>query len=140
MKKLIWNFIVFGMVTHCSSKETKVTPEVATFFNSQNQTYRVQLSMNSPVKAVEFLEGELIFESLSGLPIEGVAVNSFQPTMPAMGHGTDTTKIAFAESGKGKNHIKVNGIWFNMGGSWEIAITTTISGASDKAIIKVEVP
>ena len=140
MRKIVWKCIIFGMLVHCSSKDSKVTPEIASFVNSQNQTYRVQLVMDSPVKALELLEGDLVFESLSGLPIEVVTVNSFQPTMPTMGHGTDTTKIAFEASAKGKNRIKVKGIWFNMGGSWEISISTTIQGASDKATIKVEVP
>jgi hypothetical protein len=72
--------------------------------------------------------------------VEGVVVTSFEPTMPTMGHGTDTTKISYEASSKGKNFIKVKGIWFNMGGSWEIAVTASINGTSDKAIIKLEVP
>jgi hypothetical protein len=137
---LAFGFLAFGILASCSSKDQKEATNIATFYNSQLQTYRVQLVISEPIKALQLLEGELAFESLTGNPVEAVTVTSFEPTMPTMGHGTDTTKISYEASPKGKSYIKVKGIWFNMGGSWEIALTASVNGASDKATIKLEVP
>ncbi|MEI8026684.1 MAG: hypothetical protein WCI18_10080 [Pseudomonadota bacterium] len=134
---------VIFWLTLASCGDNKTSPDSAVeaiFYTSQNQTYKAKLVFDGKIKSVESLTADFIMEPNNGAILDSVSLESFKPTMPSMGHGTDTSNLAFEPSTQIKDRVKVKGIWFNMGGPWEISISAKLNGVSDQVTIKVEVP
>ena len=131
--------LVFTTI-QCGSKSSPAKQEAAAFFESKNKQFQAKLVFDGKVKALELLSGNLQFEASNSTPITSVVIESFVPTMPSMGHGTDNSRLSFETNGQNSDKVKVNGIWFNMGGPWEISVGAKVNGTSDVVVIKIEVP
>ncbi|MBI3295934.1 MAG: hypothetical protein HYZ71_14505 [Deltaproteobacteria bacterium] len=73
---------------------------------------------------------------------EGVVATTdeitIDPQMPAHGHGTSTDdQVITIESSQS---VRVEGIYFVMGGAWVIHLSAKVNGKTDTALIPVEVP
>jgi len=139
--KFVFGFLFSILLASCGSKkESPNSAGDAVFFTSQNQTYKAKLLFDGMIKSVVPLSADFIIEPNNGVALESVTLDSFKPTMPSMGHGTDTSKLVFDTAIQNSDRVKVKGIWFNMGGPWEISISAKLNGISDQVTIKVEVP
>jgi hypothetical protein len=140
IQKLIFAGLIMVSLVQCGSKSSPVQQETAVFFESKNKQYKAKLVFEGKIKALEPLSGELQVESSNGAPITSLVVETFVPTMPSMGHGTDNSRLSFEPNSQSSNAVKIKGIWFNMGGPWEISVGAKVNGTSDIVLINVEVP
>jgi len=140
IQKVMFTAFILVSLVQCGSKSSPVQQDIAVFFESKNKQYKAKVVFEGKIKALEPLSGELHVESSNGAPITSLVVETFVPTMPSMGHGTDNSRLSFEPNSQSPNTVKIKGIWFNMGGPWEIAVGAKVNGTSDTVLIKVEVP
>jgi hypothetical protein len=86
------------------------------------------------------VSAKLTFLASNGLPAQSVSNIKFNPWMPSMGHGTSTADQRITAVTGTTNEFLVTGIFFSMGGDWEIQVTATVDGTTDQAAIAVSVP
>lgn len=62
-----------------------------------------------------------------------------EPWMPSMGHGTYTDEQKLTPIADRPGAYQVEGLYFIMGGPWEIKVSASLSGIRDVARIRVNV-
>jgi YtkA-like len=106
---------------------------------SARRTFGVTWSWDTAVKAETFVNAEVTFITPEGKAPDSVVDIEIDPWMPSMGHGTatDDQQISPVIGSPGK--FKIKGIYFIMGGPWEIRLKATVNGSADRAALKVGV-
>ena len=107
---------------------------------SANGKFIAHLKWTSEIKAEDFVSVQLTFAKLNRTAPNSVKDLVFDPQMPSMGHGTSVLDQVFKpEDGK---HYVINGegIYFIMGGPWEIIVTAIVDGVKDTVTFPVQVP
>ena len=100
----------------------------------------VKLDWLSGPKSEDFVKARLTFATTQRAVPSTVSDVVFNPQMPSMGHGTSMDDQTIAADESSTNVFIVDGIWFIMGGPWEILVTAKVDGISDTAAIPVDVP
>ncbi len=124
-------------------EEKKPTPPVdvqkISTVPSKKSQFKVNLTWEKGPVADKFSTAKLLFFDKNDASLKGVKMISFVPDMPSHGHGTsmDDQKIV---SGKEPNEIRVENVFFVMGGPWVITVTAEINGQTDTAEVSVDVP
>lgn len=75
----------------------------------------------------------------SSIP-KSVTEMDIDPWMPSMGHGTyrGDQKITAIDPALGL--FRVDGLYFTMGGPWELRIDATVNGTKDRVLLSVGIP
>jgi len=107
---------------------------------SNNQAFSAKIEWDSSLQAETYLTGMIRFKTSDDIAISSIAVSNFEPTMPSMGHGTSMESQVISEPESGSGIVKFSGVWFNMSGDWDIAITATINGRQDVVHLALRVP
>ncbi|MBM4252360.1 MAG: hypothetical protein FJ146_10350 [Deltaproteobacteria bacterium] len=130
----------FGLQTvHCGPQSQTATASAANG-SSTLQHYTAKLDWQSPLAARTAVSARLTFLGSAGAPAQSVSGIKFTPWMPSMGHGTSTADQRITAVAGTSHEFLVTGIFFSMGGDWEIQLAATVDGQSDSATIAVSVP
>lgn len=124
---------------HCGDQGNNVTATNGNGSSALNH-YTAKLDWQSPLAARTPVSAKLTFLASNGLPAQSVSNIKFNPWMPSMGHGTSTADQRITAVSGTSNEFLVTGIFFSMGGDWEIQLTATVDGTIDQAAIAVSVP
>jgi hypothetical protein len=107
---------------------------------STNNNFMAHLKWTTEIKAENLVSAQLTFAKLNRTAPESVKELVFDPQMPSMGHGTSVADQVLTPE-VGKNYIvNVEGIYFIMGGPWEIIVTADVDGVKDTVTFPVQVP
>jgi hypothetical protein len=109
-------------------------------FASQNKHFVATLEWLSPLKAKQKLKARLIFATSQRTAPTSVSEIIFDPQMRSMGHGTYTDDQVITKEGSSEYIFAVEGIYFTMGGPWEVDITAEVDGNTDTVVIPVKIP
>jgi hypothetical protein len=90
--------------------------------------------------ANEFSTARVNFNLSDGAVIRSIDAVVFDPQMPSMGHGTETEYQKIEPVAGEPGSIIVEGIYFIMGGPWEILLTASVNGQMDRVRLPVDVP
>lgn len=107
---------------------------------SRNQKFIAKLDWASNPKAEDYLKVFITFSTANRMAPSSVSDVIFEPQMPSMGHGTATDDQIVTADASLAYVYRVDGIYFIMGGPWEIRLTATVDGSIDTAVIPVDVP
>lgn len=110
------------------------------YIESDNKSFSTKIEWVEPLKAETYLSAEIKFKTADNSAITSLSVTKFDPTMPSMGHGTSTDAQVIGEASANDKQVKISGVWFNMSGAWEIAITASVNGKNDTVKIPIMVP
>ena len=108
--------------------------------SAKSGAFAVKLIWDSPVTANAYLRARLLFLGKDHRPAQSVSLTTFDPRMPAMGHGTDTQDQKFLPVPDHPDQAQVEQVYFIMGGAWEVTVAATVDGVADVAKVHVEVP
>jgi hypothetical protein len=118
-----------------SDNAAAATPAVDSW--STNRTFGVTWSWLTPVKAETFVDAEFTVTGPAGLTLATVSEVQITPWMPSMGHGTSTADQEITPLAGSPGKFRVRGMYFIMGGPWEIKLAATVDSVKDRASIKV---
>ncbi len=107
---------------------------------SKDEAFSASLAWLQGPVANDYSKAQLVFTSADGEPATNVAEIIFDPQMPSMQHGTATDDQVITAADDSQHRFVVDGIYFIMGGPWEINVTATVNGRRDTAAIPVDVP
>ncbi|MEN9835446.1 MAG: YtkA-like [Pseudomonadota bacterium] len=124
---------------HCGNQSNNTTASTSNG-SSTLRHYTAKLDWQSALAARTPVTAKLTFVGAAGAPAQSVSDIKFNPWMPSMGHGTSTADQRITALPGSSNEFLVTGIFFSMGGDWEIQLTATVDGVSDSAAIAVSVP
>lgn len=94
---------------------------------------------DTPTKAETPVSATLTFLTPTGNTLQSVTDVEVSPWMPSMGHGTYTDDQEITPLPGRPGAFRVSGLYFIMGGPWEIRITATVNGIQDRLAIKATV-
>lgn len=106
---------------------------------SERRRFRVNWAWDTAVKAEALVSAVLTFVTPEGKSPNSVAQIEIDPWMPSMGHGTATVDQVIVPAHGRPGVFQINGLYFIMGGPWEIRIRATVDGSEDRAALKVNV-
>ncbi len=106
---------------------------------SKGGHFVVKLTWPEGAKAEQYIKARLAFATAARFRPETVSGIVFDPQMPSMGHGTATEDQVVSAVGESVWDFQVDGVYFIMGGPWEINVTAVVNGQLDTAAIPVEV-
>jgi len=136
--KQIISLVFVALIASCGSKkESERQPERVIALQDD---VVASLDWVSVLRAGEYLAARLVFKNSRGMPLTQVELQDFDPQMPSMGHGTDTSSQAYVTVAGENGQIEVRGIYFIMGGDWVVGVTAKIDGQSRKFSFDVKVP
>jgi hypothetical protein len=101
--------------------------------------FAVKIEWPAGAKAEEYIKARLTFATGARLKPASVTGIVFDPQMPSMGHGTVTDDQVLTSVGDSGYEFQVAGVYFIMGGPWEIDVTAIVNGQMDTAAVPVEV-
>lgn len=99
--------------------------------------------------AVEWLEGpaisetnrcRLVFFDKQGQAAHTVSGVKLKQWMKSMNHGAATIDLELSHEAERADAVLVSGLYFSMGGPWELLVSATVNGTTDKIEYAVEVP
>ena len=125
--------------SHCGSKASADTA-MNTDGSSKEAIYVAKIDWQTPLKSETLLTAKLSFTGPNGAAVQTVENIVFTPWMPTMGHGTSTLNQKISLIPGTTNTYLVEGIYFIMGGDWEIRLTATVNGRTDSANLPVHLP
>jgi hypothetical protein len=108
--------------------------------SSKEAVYVAKLDWQTPLKSETALTAMLSFTGPDGNAAQTVENIVFTPWMPTMGHGTSTVNQKISLVPGTTNTYLVEGVYFIMGGDWEIRLTATVNGRKDSANLPVHLP
>ena len=135
---ILLSLLGFGS-THCGSKASADTG-MNIDGSSKEAVYVAKLDWQTPLKSETALTAKLSFTGPDGSAAQTVENIVFTPWMPTMGHGTSTVNQKISLVPGTTNIYLVEGIYFIMGGDWEIRLTATGNGRKDSANLPVYLP
>ena len=138
-KKLILLCLLGFGSTHCGSKASADTG-MNIDGSSKEAVYVAKLDWQTPLKSETALTAMLSFTGPDGNAAQTVENIVFTPWMPTMGHGTSTVNQKISLVPGTTNTYLVEGVYFIMGGDWEIRLTATVNGRKDSANLPVHLP
>jgi YtkA-like len=141
--KLFYPYLIafsLSLTAGCSSRGSKLSPVTSDASSSRNQVYATRLEWQTPLKSGTAVTARFTFTDKTGVAAQSVESFTVKPWMPSMGHGTYTGDQKIALVAGTTNVYDVSGIYFTMGGTWELQISATVNGQGDSANISVEVP
>ena len=104
---------------------------------STNKVFKVSAQWLSPPAAQKNISVRLTVTAV-GIEASSIESVTFDPQMPSHGHGTFVDdQVVTIES---PQKVKVDGVYFIMGGPWVIHFTAAVNGKTDTALIPVDVP
>lgn len=107
---------------------------------SKNSKFVAKLEWLSGPKAEDYVKAKLTFALADRSAPKAIKDIKFDPQMPSMGHGTSTIDQKIELDATIPYVAVVDGIYFIMGGPWEIRVTATVDDATDTVAIPVDVP
>lgn len=107
---------------------------------SKNSKFVTKLEWLTGPKAEDYVKARLTFALADRSAPKMLKDIIFDPQMPSMGHGTSTLDQKIDIDSASPYVAVVDGIYFIMGGRWEIRITATVDSTTDIVTIPVDVP
>ena len=106
---------------------------------SSNKIFGIKWTWDSKPRAETPASAVFQVVTPEGGTPESVTDIGIDPWMPSMGHGTfkDDQKITQVTSSP--STYRIDGLYFIMGGPWEIRVSATVNGSKDQAGIKVDI-
>jgi hypothetical protein len=107
---------------------------------SKNSKFVAKLEWITGPKAKDYVKAKMTFALADRSAPKTLKDIVFDPQMPSMGHGTSTIDQKIEIDATTPYVAIVEGIYFIMGGPWEIRVTATVDDATDMVAIPVDVP
>ena len=107
---------------------------------SKKSKFVAKLEWLTGPKAEDYVKARLTFALADRSAPKALKDIVFDPQMPSMGHGTSTIDQKIEIDATTPYVAVVEGIYFIMGGPWEIRVTATVDDATDMVAIPVDVP
>lgn len=108
--------------------------------SSKKNKFFAKLEWLGGPKADDYSKAKLVFSTSEKTKPNSVSTIVFDPQMPSMGHGTATDDQVISAEESSSNSFVVDGIYFIMGGRWEVRVTATVDGVTDLVAFVVDVP
>jgi hypothetical protein len=107
---------------------------------SDKKAFRLQWTWDVSPTAETYISATMGIQSPDGTPYEGIIRDvRLTPWMPSMGHGTYTDELTVTPIPDEAGKFRVEGLYFIMGGPWEIKISAMIGEVKDTARLEVNV-
>ena len=107
---------------------------------SKNGTFMVKLDWTTGPVAMAPAAARLSFTDINHAAVKSVDAVAFYPWMTSMGHGTSMQDQKITPVAGTMGGFTVDGIYFVMGGVWDVRVTATVNGTTDTATIAVSIP
>jgi hypothetical protein len=107
---------------------------------SKENLFILKFEWLTNLKSEELLKSKMTFAHSDRSAPTKVTSIVFDPQMPSMHHGTSTTDQKLIPDGNNSYVFVEEGVYFIMGGAWEIRITATGDGVTDQVVVPVNVP
>ena len=107
---------------------------------SKNRTFLTKLAWTTGPVAMASAAARLSFTDLNDAEVKSVDGVAFYPWMTSMGHGTSMQDQKITPVAGTMGGFTVDGIYFVMGGVWDVRVTATVNGTTDTATIAVSIP
>lgn len=105
---------------------------------SQAKVFGIKWTWVGEPKAEVPAHASLTFATPDGAPPASVAEIVIDPWMPSMGHGTYTDDQTIAPVPGMPGAYLVDGLYFIMGGPWEIRVSAVVNGVKDGVTVKAD--
>lgn len=115
-----------------SSSPTKTT--------SAGQTYILEWTWTSPPVALGSVKAKFTVRLPDNSVPQQVSDIDIDPWMPSMGHGTYRGDQKVTSTDPATGSFEVQGMYFTMGGPWELRIDAVVNGVKDRALLSVDIP
>lgn len=103
--------------------------------SSERGLYTAELQPAEALRARRLQKVSLLLRDAAGQPVNGATIN-IHGGMPEHGHGLPTQPRAAASAGEGVYAIE--GLRFNMGGWWELALTIDGPRGADRVVFHLQ--
>ncbi len=115
-----------------SSSPTKTT--------SVGQAYILEWTWTSALVALGSVKAQFTVRLPDNSVPQKVSDIEIDPWMPSMGHGTYRGDQKVTSTDPATGSFEVQGLYFTMGGPWELRIDAVVNGVKDRALLSVDIP
>jgi hypothetical protein len=123
-------------------KITAITSDgkTSTSVTATGGLYVIEWTWTSPLVALGSVSSEFTIKLPDSAVPHTISDIDIDPWMPSMGHGTyrGDQKITATDATKGD--FKAEGLYFTMGGPWELRIDAVVNNKKDRVLIAVDIP
>jgi hypothetical protein len=107
---------------------------------SVGQAYIMEWTWTSPLVALGSVKAQFTVRLPDNSVPQKVSDIEIDPWMPSMGHGTYRGDQKVTSTDQATGSFDVQGLYFTMGGPWELRIDAVVNGVKDRALLSVEIP